>query len=90
MKRPPGEYSGGTSPRGRGRSVLTLILIGLGVAVICVTMLGWWLLSGFGCEMNTAGCKRVRLDLSRDSLSIFLPMLALGGLLVAAGLRWRR
>ena len=90
MKRPPGEHSGATSPRGSGRTVLTLILIGLGVAVICFTMLGWWLLSGFGCEMNTAGCKRVRLDLSRDSLSIFLPMLALGGLLVAAGLRWRR
>ncbi len=66
------------------------MVIGLGALVILATLLGWYLLSGFGCEMNTAGCKSVRLDMSRDSLSIFLPALAVGALLVALGLRGAR
>ena len=67
-----------------------IILVGLGVVVATLTLVAWWLLSGFGCEMNTSGCKSVRLDMSRDALSIFLPFLALGLLMIAGGLYWRR
>ncbi len=74
-------------PKRRGRIILARVTLGFGVFVILATLLGWYLLSGFGCEMNTSGCGRVRLDMSRDSLSIFLPALAVGALLVALGLR---
>ncbi|MFA6964859.1 hypothetical protein [Bosea sp. (in: a-proteobacteria)] len=40
--------------------------------------------------MNTSGCKTVRLDWSRDALSIFMPMLGVGALLVVLGLRAMR
>jgi len=74
-------------PKRRGRIVLARVALGFGVFVILATLLGWYLLSGFGCEMNTSGCRRVRLDMSRDSLSIFLPALAVGALFVALGVR---
>ncbi len=62
-------------------------LIGIGGALILMTLIAWYLLSGFGCEMNTAGCRTVRLDLSRDALRVFLPPLAIGLVLVGLGLR---
>lgn len=62
-------------------------LIGIGGALILLTLTAWYLLSGFGCEMNTAGCRTVRLDGSRDALRLFLPPLAIGLVLVAIGLR---
>lgn len=74
-------------PKRRGGFILARATLGFGVFVILLTFLGWYLLSGFGCEMNTSGCRRVRLDMSRDSLSIFLPALAVGAFLVALGLR---
>lgn len=64
-------------------------LIGIGGALILLTLIGWYLLSGFGCEMNTAGCQSVRLDMSRDALRLFLPPLAIGLVLVGIGLRKR-
>lgn len=62
-------------------------LIGIGGGLILLTLIAWYLLSGFGCEMNTAGCRTVRLDVSRDALRLFLPPLAIGLVLVAIGLR---
>lgn len=62
-------------------------LIGIGGALMLLTLIAWYLLSGFGCEMNTAGCRTVRLDMSRDALRLFLPPLAIGLVLVVIGLR---
>lgn len=62
------------------------IILALGVVVFGLTLAAWWLLSGFGCEMNTSGCKTVRLDWSRDALSLFLPILGVGALLMVTGL----
>jgi hypothetical protein len=62
-------------------------LIGIGGALMLLTLIAWYLLSGFGCEMNTAGCRTVRLDMSRDALRLFLPPLAIGLVLVGIGLR---
>ena len=66
------------------------IILALGVVVFGLTLAAWYLLSGFGCEMNTSGCKTVRLDWSRDALSIFMPILGAGALLVVLGLRKMR
>ena len=66
------------------------IILALGVVVFGLTLAAWWLLSGFGCEMNTSGCKTVRLDWSRDALSVFLPILGAGALLSVIGLRKMR
>ncbi len=71
-------------------TVPRIILVGLGVLVASLALAAWWLLSGFGCEMNTSGCRSVRLDLSRDSLSIFPPVIALGLLMIAGGFYRRR
>ncbi|MDP3407626.1 hypothetical protein [Bosea sp. (in: a-proteobacteria)] len=62
-------------------------MIGIGGALMLLTLIAWYLLSGFGCEMNTAGCRTVRLDMSRDALRLFLPPLAIGLVLVVIGLR---
>ena len=62
------------------------LILALGVVVFGRTLAAWWLLSGFGCEMNTSGCKTVRLDWSRDALSLFLPILGVGALLMVTGL----
>jgi hypothetical protein len=69
-----------------------IITFGVGLLVVAATMGLWWLLSAFGCEMNTAGCSRVRLDTSPDALRIFLPMLGVGAATMAVGLwmRYRR
>lgn len=63
-----------------------------GLLVFVGTLVLWWLLSAFGCEMNTAGCSRVRLDTNADALRIFLPMLAVGVAMMTVGLwtRYRR
>eukprot|EP01036_Dinobryon_divergens_P014338 gene14338-biopygen12720 len=45
-------------------------LIGIGGALILMTLIAWYLLSGFGCEMNTAGCRTVRLDFSSHALRL--------------------
>ncbi len=67
------------------------ILLFLGILIFGLTFVAWWLLSGFGCAMNTSGCRTVRLDWSRDALSLFLPILALGAILMAIGwLKMRR
>ena len=66
------------------------IILALGVVIIVLALAIWYLLSGFGCEMNTSGCKTVRLDWSRDALSIFMPILGVGALLVVLGLRTMR
>lgn len=66
------------------------IILALGVVIVVLALAIWYLLSGFGCEMNTSGCKTVRLDWSRDALSIFMPMLGVGALLVVLGLRMMR
>ena len=72
------------------RSVMRHILLWLGIGLIVLTLAAWYLLSGFGCEMNTSGCKTVRLDWSRDALVIFLPPLATGLALVMIGVRQKR
>ncbi|CAN5367559.1 hypothetical protein BH10PSE8_BH10PSE8_12560 [soil metagenome] len=64
------------------------IILALGVLVIGLTLAAWWLLSGFGCEMNTAGCRTVRLDWSWDMVSLFLPTFVIGTVLIATGL-WK-
>lgn len=75
----------------RGRlTVARIAFIVLGVVVASLALVAWWLLIGFGCEMNTSGCKTVRLDMSRDSLSTFPPVIAIGLLMIAGGLYWRR
>lgn len=61
------------------------IILALGVLIIVLTFAAWYLLSGFGCEMNTSGCRTVRLDLGRDALRIFLPPIALSVALMAIG-----
>jgi hypothetical protein len=61
-----------------------------GSVVIVLTLVLWWLLSGFGCGMNTAGCGSVRLDLSPDALRLFLPGLGVGAVFIAAGIWSRR
>ena len=66
------------------------IIFALGILVFGLTLAAWWLLSGFGCEMNTSGCKTVRLDWSRDALSVFLPILGAGALLIVIGVRKMR
>lgn len=66
-----------------------IITFVFGLLVAVATMVAWWLLSGFGCEMNTAGCGRVRLDTHPDALRIFLPMLTVGMAMMAGGL-WTR
>lgn len=62
-------------------------LIGLGGALILLTLTAWYLVSGFGCEMNTSGCQTVRLDWSRDALRLVVPPMAIGLGLIAIGLR---
>ena len=64
------------------------LILALGIVVIVLGLAAWYLLSGFGCEMNTSGCKTVRLDWSRDALSMFLPILGVGALLIVIGL-WK-
>lgn len=66
------------------------IILALGVVVFGLTLAAWWLLSGFGCEMNTAGCRTVRLDWSWDMVSLFLPTFVIGTALFAIGLRKMR
>lgn len=66
------------------------IILAIGIVIIGLALATWYLLSGFGCEMNTSGCKTVRLDWSRDALSILMPMLGVGALLVVLGLRAMR
>ena len=61
-----------------------------GALIILLTLTGWYLLSGFGCEMNTSGCKTVRLDWSWDTLSFVLPIIGVGALLIVLGSRKTR
>ncbi len=61
------------------------LILSLGILIVGLTLVAWWLLSGFGCEMNTSGCSVVRLDLGRDALRIFLPPIGLGVGLIVLG-----
>ena len=65
------------------------VLLGLGIVLTLLTFVGWYLLSGFGCEMNTSGCRTVRLDWSRDALRLVLPPLCVGVCLIMFGIRKR-
>jgi hypothetical protein len=64
------------------------LILTLGIAIFGLTFVAWYLLSGFGCEMNTSGCKTVRLDWSWDALQFFLPTFVLGAFLIARSL-WK-
>ncbi len=67
----------------------SIVLFLVGLLIFAGTLVAWWLLSGFGCAMNTAGCSSIRLDWSWDALRIFLPLLAIGVAMMAGGL-WRK
>jgi hypothetical protein len=61
------------------------LILSSGILIVGLVLVAWWLLSGFGCEMNTSGCSVVRLDLGQDALRIFLPPIGLGLVLGAIG-----
>lgn len=65
--------------------MISRLCVGFGIAILAITFLAWWLLSGYGCEMNPGGCRTVRLNWSWDTVRLFLPGFALGGILVAFG-----
>ena len=64
------------------------LLVISGVLLVAVTFAAWYLLTGFGCAMNTSGCDSFRLDLGRESLTIFVPFVVLGAAIAGFGV-WK-
>jgi hypothetical protein len=64
------------------------LLVIFGLLIVVATVAVWWLLSGFGCAMNTSGCASFTPDLSSDALTIVLPPIVLGIALGAFGI-WK-
>ncbi|RGP36023.1 hypothetical protein [Pseudotabrizicola alkalilacus] len=67
--------------------MLRIILQWLGVAIILVSIGGWWLLDGYGCAFNTSGCARLLPRLTREVVKVLTIPIGLGLLLIVLARR---